>query len=83
VELLWTKYRGPGAVRFEKERPAVDALAGGKVGEPFSGKSTTTARFAVPGEYVLHLTVNDYSGPGGGGEMCCWTTQLVKVTVTP
>jgi len=32
---------------------------------------------------VLHATANDYSGEGGSGEVCCWTTALVKVTVTP
>ena len=51
--------------------------------EPFSGKATTTARFSEPGEYVLHVIANDYSGDGGGGEVCCWTTALVKVSVTP
>jgi hypothetical protein len=32
---------------------------------------------------MLHLTANDYSGEGGGGEVCCWTTAIVKVAVTP
>jgi len=32
---------------------------------------------------VLHLDVEDLSGRGGGGEVCCFTTALVKVTVTP
>ena len=50
---------------------------------PFRGKATTTATFSEPGEYVLHVTANDYSGEGGSGEVCCWTTALVKVTVTP
>ena len=54
-----------------------------RVNEPFRGKATTTARFSEPGEYVLHVIANDYSGEGGGGEVCCWTTALVKVTVTP
>ena len=35
------------------------------------------------GENVLHVTVNDYSGDGGGGFQCCWTTGLVKVAVKP
>ncbi len=82
VEVWWTKYRGTGTVTFDKERPPVQTLSGGKVGEPFAGKGATTAKFSAPGEYVLQLMVNDYSGPGGGGEMCCWTTQLVRVTVT-
>ena len=36
-----------------------------------------------PGEYVLQVLANDYSGDGGGGFVCCWTNTLVKVTVTP
>jgi hypothetical protein len=43
----------------------------------------TRARFSEPGEYVLHVTAMDYSGEGGGGEVCCWTTAMVKVSVTP
>ena len=42
-----------------------------------------TAKFTEPGDYVLHLTGNDYSGDGGGGFGCCWTTSLVKVAVKP
>ena len=56
-------------------------LSGGAVNEPFSGKGAMTARFSQPGEYVLHVTANDYSGDGGGGEVCCWTTALIKVVV--
>ena len=48
---------------------------------PFSGKATTSAKFSEPGDYVLHVTANDYSGDGGGGEVCCWTTAMVKVAV--
>ena len=83
VEFFWSKYRGPGTVTFEKEHPATETLAGGGVNVPFSGKATTTARFSDPGEYVLHATANDYSGEGGSGEVCCWTTAMVKVSVTP
>jgi len=42
-----------------------------------------TARFSEPGDYVLHVTANDFSGEGGSGELCCWSTALVKVRVTP
>ena len=34
-----------------------------------------------PGDYVLHININDYSGNGGGGSGCCWTTVLMKVAV--
>lgn len=82
VEVTWSKYRGPGAVTFGKASPELEKLAGGKVNEPFRGRGTATASFSEPGEYFLHLVANDYSGDGGGGEVCCWTTALVKVTVT-
>ena len=81
VELLWSKYRGPGMVTFDKAEPQLDTLAGGAVNVPYSGKATTTARFSDAGDYVLHLTAMDYSGEGGGGEVCCWTTAMVKVSV--
>ena len=83
VRLIWSKYRGPGRVVFDDAQPPVETLAGGVVNVPFSGKATTAARFSEPGEYVLHVTAMDYSGEGGGGEVCCWTTALVKVSVTP
>ena len=83
VTLLWSKYRGPGGVKFDKPNPP--AQASGPVSEAtgFSGKATTSVTFSEPGDYVLHVTVNDYSGDGGGGFQCCWTTSLIKVSVTP
>jgi hypothetical protein len=80
VAIAWSKYRGPGTVTFEK--PAMEKLKGGNVGEPFTGRFATAAKFSEPGEYLLHMTANDYSGDGGGGEVCCWTTGIVRVTVT-
>jgi len=81
VELMWSKYRGPGTVVFDPAKPTLETIAGGAVNVPFSGKATVSARFSQPGEYVLHLTAYDYSGEGGGGEVCCWTTALLKVQV--
>ena len=80
VILHWSKYRGPGVVTFDKNPPAFEKLAGE---EAFSGKATVTAKFSQPGEYLLHVSAEDYSGDGGGGEVCCWTTAIVRVTVTP
>jgi hypothetical protein len=48
-----------------------------------TGKAATTATFSEPGEYVLEITANDLSGPGGGGFQCCWSSAQVKVTVKP
>lgn len=80
VTLLWSKYRGLGAVKFDKTNPPAEGTASES---GFSGKAATNVTFSEPGDYVLHVTVNDFSGVGGGGFQCCWTTSLVKVSVTP
>jgi hypothetical protein len=81
VTLTWSKYRGTGAVTFDKPKPELEKLTEGEAA--FSGKAVANAKFSEPGDYLLHVTANDYSGPGGGGEVCCWTTILVKVSVKP
>jgi hypothetical protein len=81
ASVRWTKYRGPGAVTFDKARPELQKLATGPA--PFNAKADATAKFSEAGDYVLHVTGNDYSGDGGGGFGCCWTTSLVKVSVKP
>ena len=80
VILHWSKYRGPGTVTFDKAKPEFEKLDGP---EAFNGRATVKATFSAPGEYILHVLAEDYSGSGGGGEVCCWTTAMVKVTVTP
>jgi len=81
VLLHWTKYRGPGAVKFSDDRPEV--VPDLSRTDAFSGKAITAATFSEPGEYQLHVVANDYSGDGGLGFQCCWTTALVKVSVQP
>src|SRR4029077_3290046 len=44
VSVTWSLLRGPGAVTFSNPKPAVDTA---------NGKTTTTATFSLPGEYVL------------------------------
>ena len=84
VSLGWTKFRGPGDVKFAVEKPKVDKLAfKAPAGASYTGTSTTTATFSQPGEYILEIVANDISGVGGGGFQCCWTTAQVKVTVKP
>jgi hypothetical protein len=82
VTLTVSKYRGPGAVTIAEPRPKLTAIKGGKPDEPYSGQASTTVKFATPGEYMLHVTANDFSGNGGGGSVCCWTTAIVKVSVS-
>ena len=67
----WHKHRGPGNVTFSEQRP--------KIGD--DGRTSTTATFAAPGEYILRAQGNDNSGEGGGGFQCCWTNAYVKVTI--
>jgi hypothetical protein len=74
VTVSWSKFRGPGEVKFENAKPDVDFDNG--------GKATTAATFWLPGEYILRLQANDVSGEGGGGFQCCWTNAHVKVIVT-
>jgi hypothetical protein len=83
VRVVWSKYRGPGRVTFDNPQPSLAVLAGGGLNVPFSGTETARATFSEPGDYVLHVTAMDYSGEGGGGEVCCWTTAMLKVSVTP
>ena len=82
VMLRWSKYRGPGEVTFDKARPEVEKIES-KQGAAFSGKATTVVTFSEPGQYLLHVVANDYSGDGGGGFQCCWTNGQVKVLVQP
>ena len=69
IVLTWSKYRGPGKVTFSTAKPPVDAV----------GLATTTATFSEPGEYTLLLVANDWSGEGGRGFQCCWTTAHVTI----
>jgi hypothetical protein len=81
VTVKWTMFRGPAPVSFSKDRPEVEKLDFKEPG--FSGKATTSVMFSQPGEYVLHIVANDYSGEGGAGFQCCWTNGQVKVSVQP
>jgi hypothetical protein len=84
VTITWSKFRGPGAVKFANTKPPVEKADRKWNPTPaVSGKATTTATFSEPGEYVLHVVANDWSGEGGGGFQCCWTNGQVKVTVKP
>jgi hypothetical protein len=83
LAVTWTKYRGPGAVTFAQSRPEVQKRDRPENAMTISGTATTTSTFSEAGDYVVHVTVNDYSGPGGGGFQCCGTNGDVKVTVKP
>lgn len=81
VEIVVAKYRGPGVVTVAKDHETMTTVKGGKPAEPYAGRTSTTVSFSQPGDYLMHVTVNDLSGPGGGATGCCWTTSLIKVAV--
>jgi len=82
VSVTWTKFRGPGPVTFAADRPPVEAADfKGPASSKFTGKATTTATFSQPGDYVLHVVANDWSGEGGRGFQCCWTNAQVQISV--
>lgn len=81
VSVRFSQFRGAGKVTFDKPRPDVEKLP--DAAAAFTGRATANAKFSEPGDYVVHVTANDYSGDGGGGFGCCWTTALVKVAVKP
>ena len=80
VEATLAKYRGPGAVKVEGFHPFT-TVKGGKPMEPYAGKANGTITFSAAGDYVVHVTINDFSEKGGGATGCCWTTAMVKVNV--
>ena len=78
--IKWSVFRAPAApaggpassVTFDPPNPKIDKA---------TGKVTTNATFAAPGEYILRMQANDSTGEGGGGFQCCWTNTYVKVAV--
>ncbi len=78
VTIRWMVYRGPGPVVFSEERPAVQRA---ESRANYLGVAKTSVTFPEPGEYVLQVVANDYSGEGGSGFQCCWTNAQVKVVV--
>jgi hypothetical protein len=80
VEATLAKYRGPGNVKVDGLHEFT-TIKGGKPMEAYAGKSSGTITFDKAGDYIVHVTLNDYSEKGGGATGCCWTTALVKVNV--
>src|SRR6266446_10733892 len=82
IVVTWEKFRGPGAMTLSEERPPVkDADFPLPPKTQAHGKATTKITFSEPGEYVLLVTANDWSGEGGHGIQCCWSNSQVRVSV--
>ena len=74
VTLAWFKHQGPGNVTFAPTTARVPNAG---------GKSTTTATFSAPGEYIVRVRATDSGVASAGHEQCCWTNGFIKVTVIP
>jgi hypothetical protein len=84
VTVSWSMLRGPGAVKFSNARPMVEkAEFAAPPSTKFTGKARTSATFSEPGEYILRVVANDWSGDGGRGFQCCWSNAQVRVSVKP
>ena len=84
VAITWSKFRGPGPVTFSDARPSAEkAEFEAPPNTAFHARAITKATFVEPGEYILRVLANDWSGEGGRGFQCCWSNAQVKVTVTP
>lgn len=82
VSLAWGKFRGPGDVKFSNPRPTAEKSEfPAPPNTAYQGTASTTAMFSQPGDYELRITANDWTGEGGRGFQCCWSTASVKVTV--
>ena len=75
MAITWTKFRGPGDVKFDNNKPSIDRAA--------DGKAVANATFSAPGDYILRVEGNDSTGSGGGGFQCCWSNAYVSVSVKP
>ncbi len=75
--LSWKVHRGAAPVKFAEA--TIRLFNKGDTDAKM--EATTTATFTAPGEYVLRAQANDETGDGGGGDLCCWSNALVKVTV--
>ena len=67
LTVTWRPFRGPGAVTFGEGSPSLA-----------DGRASTTATFAEPGDYVLHVVATDGSRQSN---QCCWTNGYVRVRV--
>lgn len=76
--LTWKVHRGAASNVAFSQSP-IRLFNKGDINAVMEAKTEVT--FKAPGEYVLRAQANDQTGDGGGGDLCCWTNALVKVTV--
>ncbi len=77
IRVTWHKHRGPGDITYDTDE--IRLTNNGDANLFLEAK--TNAYFSEPGEYMLRGQVNDASGNGGGGDLCCWTNVFVRVNI--
>jgi hypothetical protein len=80
VVLSYEKFRGPGDIVFSNPKPPLPKDQKVTPGN-YEVKLSSTATFSEPGQYVILVNAYDWSGEGGRGFQCCWTTGHIKVLV--
>ncbi len=83
VSLTVSKFRGPGVVTIGRGHEHFTVISGGRPGEDYVARTTTMLMFSDPGEYLIHITANDFSGGNGITTGAYWTTAMLKVVVKP
>ena len=79
IRVTWHKHRGPGDITYD-----TDEIRLQNNGDPkLFVEAKTNAYFSEPGEYIVRGQVNDQTGNGGGGDLCCWTNVFVRVNIKP
>jgi hypothetical protein len=79
IRVTWHKHRGPGDITYD-----TDEIRLQNNGDPkLFVEAKTNAYFSEPGEYIVRGQINDQTGNGGGGDLCCWTNVFVRVNIKP
>ena len=96
VRVIWSKYKGPGAVDFTRHEstpepePAAEETGDGASGpgpetvvlEEGAGTASVNATFGAPGDYVLMAQADNWGSPdSSSADQCCWSNAYVRVTV--
>lgn len=77
IRVSWHKHRGPGDITYDHDEIRLQ-----NDGDPkLFVEAKTNGYFSEPGEYIVRGQINDASGNGGGGDLCCWTTVFVRVNI--
>jgi len=78
VHATWILHQGPEGARVQLSEESNTIESEGW------GSATTQATFAVPGDYVIRLRVDNFGAPDSRFDnQCCWTNAFVPVIVAP